>query len=179
MRVMIEDDTNPGDTEDTRRHPRVLSVTAQENEREVVSPWSKRRYKRKPRLRHVDVKAHPNGFGVYSRRDQLWELDERTREAQFMRSIREELTAHVGGHPSVTERLLIERCVMLSLKCAQIDARILAGEPFTDHDHRHGLAWMNALRRSLLELGLQPHAPEAKASDLSDWIINRSRSQVG
>ncbi len=95
-----------------------------------------------------------------------------------MRSIREELTAHVGGRPSATERLLIERCVMLSLKCAQIDARILAGETFTQHDNAHGLAWNNALRRTLLELGLEARAPEAKASDLGDWIINRSRSRV-
>lgn len=80
-------------------------------------------------------------------------LDGRTRESILMRRVRAELTAHCGGRPTCTERLLIERCVVLSLKCAQIDEMILRGDPLTQHDATHALAWNNALRRALTALG--------------------------
>src|SRR5438105_14864700 len=80
-------------------------------------------------------------------------LDGRTREAILMRRVRVELTAHCGHTPSATQRLLIERAVMLSLKVAQIDAMILEGYPLTGHDNVHALAWNNALRRTLEALG--------------------------
>jgi hypothetical protein len=73
-----------------------------------------------------------------------------------MRRVRAELTAHVGGNPNAVQRALIERAVILSLRVAQIDAKIIAGEALTLHDSNFALAWNNALRRTLAALGLEP-----------------------
>jgi hypothetical protein len=93
---------------------------------------------------------------TYSRPDMLAKLDGRTREAALMRAIRESLVDHVGGRPSTVQALLIERAAVLALKCAQIDAKILSGEHMTRHDNEHGLAWLNAYRRTLVALGIEP-----------------------
>src|ERR1700686_337783 len=81
--------------------------------------------------------------GAYSRAGSLWKLDGRTKEAMLMRRVRAELLAHIGGNPTVTQRLLIDRAAILTLKAAQIDLKILAGEELTTHDNQHALAWMN------------------------------------
>jgi hypothetical protein len=95
-------------------------------------------------------------IGSNSRPVALAKLDGRTKEAALMRRVRADLIAHVGGLPTVTQRLLIERAVVLSLRVAQIDAKILAGESLTLHDSNFALAWNNALRRTLVALGIEP-----------------------
>jgi hypothetical protein len=97
----------------------------------------------------------------------LAKLDGRTREASFMRLTREALLKHVGGRPSTVQALLIERAVILALKCAQIDAKIMSGEAMTMHDNQHGLAWQNSYRRTLVALGIEPaNQPEPSLADL-------------
>lgn len=84
-----------------------------------------------------------------------------------MRWIREALVKHVGGRPSTVQALLIERAVILALKCAQIDAKIMSGETMTRHDSEHGLAWVNAYRRTLIALGIEPASqPQPSLADL-------------
>src|ERR1700674_1928317 len=85
-----------------------------------------------------------------TRYGRLIKLDRRTKEATLMRRVREELTAHCGGYPSATQRALIERAAILSLRVEQIDAKILAGEALTLHDSNFALAWNNALRPTLV-----------------------------
>jgi hypothetical protein len=95
-----------------------------------------------------------------------------------MRRVRAELTEHVGGHPSVTERMLIERATMLSLRVAQIDAKILSDEVLTLHDNQHALAWINALRRTLVDLGLAARTPGTSVTaSLSDWVTKQQNSR--
>lgn len=72
-----------------------------------------------------------------------------------MRQVRAELTAHVGGQPSATQRALIDRAVWLSLHVAQLDARAAEGRGLTEHDSRTYLAWSNTLTRTLRQLGLE------------------------
>src|SRR5262249_49763616 len=106
----------------------------------------------------------------------LAKLDGRTREAALMRRVRAELTAHVGGEPTVTQRLLIERAAILSLRVAQLDARILTGELLTQHDNQHGLAWNNALRRTVVALGLYPAV--TKAPTLAEAMAEATRDRA-
>jgi hypothetical protein len=124
--------------------------------------------------------ANPNPkvreVGAYSRPNALAKLDGRTKEAMLMRRIRTELIAHVGGKPNAVERALIERAVILSLRVAQIDAKIVAGEMLTTHDNAHALAWNNALRRTFVELGLKP--PAAKAPSLADHLAALEKSEA-
>ena len=110
-------------------------------------------------------------IGPYSRPTMLAKLDQRTREARLMRETRAALVAHVGGHPSVTEYALIERAVWLSLRVAQLNAKLAGGDAFTDHDSRTYLAWSNALGRCFRELGLKPRT-EASQS-LAEYISAR------
>jgi len=77
--------------------------------------------------RPQDPPAKVRRIGPNCRPVTLAKLDGRTREAALMRWVRADLTAHCGS-PSVVQRALIERAVILSLRCAQIDAKIVAGE---------------------------------------------------
>jgi hypothetical protein len=106
-------------------------------------------------------------IGPYSRPYRLAKIDGRTKIAKLMRETRAALVAHVGGEPSATQRALIERVVRLTVKCSLIDAKIAAGTD-TDYDSKSYLAWSNALRRALRDLGLQ--SAEAKQPSLADVL---------
>lgn len=91
--------------------------------------------------------------GPYSRPQALQRLDGRTREARLLRQVRKELTEHVGGKPSATQRALIDRAAWLSLRVAQLDGKTAEGGQMTEHDARTYLAWSNTLTRTLRQLG--------------------------
>ena len=71
-----------------------------------------------------------------------------------MAGVRADLTAHVGGKPSATQQMLIERAAQLTLQVAQLDAKIATPGGLTERDHRAYLAWSNSLVRTLRTLGL-------------------------
>jgi hypothetical protein len=100
-------------------------------------------------------------IGAYCR--PLAELDGRTREATLMRRVRAELTAHCGGALNAVQRALIERAAILSIRVAQVDAKIIAGEALMLHVSNFALAWNKALRRTVAALSLEHGA--AKPSD--------------
>ena len=108
----------------------------------------------------------------YSRPHRLAKLDGRTREAALMRDTRARLIAHVGGSPSAVELALIERAAQLTLKVAQLDAKLDANA-MSDHDHRHYLAWSNSLTRTLEKLGMKG-AAERSPSFSDYWTRPRS-----
>jgi hypothetical protein len=105
--------------------------------------------KSKPRDRYVHYAPK---LGPYSCLYKLAKLDGRTREAALVRRVREELLAHVGQRPTITQRLLIDRAAILSLRLAQIDRRIFADETLTILDNNQTVAWQNALTRVLVAL---------------------------
>ena len=74
-----------------------------------------------------------------------------------MRRVREELTRDIGRTPSAIQSVLIERCVWLSLRRAQLDRKIASGRDFTEIDSNTYLAWNNSLVRTLRALGLDPN----------------------
>lgn len=94
-------------------------------------------------------------------------MDKRTREARLLAEVRADLTAHLGGNPSATQRRMIERAAWLSLHVAQIDAKAAEGG-LTPHDHRTYLAWSNTLTKLLRHLGMKGAA--AKPKSLSEHI---------
>lgn len=110
-------------------------------------------------------------IGPYSRAHRLAKVDGRTRLAKLMRETRSALIEHVGGDPSATQRALIERVVWLTVKCSQIDAKIVAGTD-TEYDGKSYLAWSNALRRALRDLGMAPKA--ARPPSLAE-LLNAER----
>lgn len=100
-------------------------------------------------------------IGPYSRAPALAKLDGRSSEARLMRKVRTSLVAHVGGKPSATQAMLIERIVNLSLRVATMDRKFTASGAITEHDTAQYLAWSNSLSRALRELGMKGPAPKA------------------
>jgi hypothetical protein len=167
----LEDDTEIG-VQPTNGYRTIIA----EHTLDPRSAASKRaNHKHKPRRNRT---AFTRRIGPYSRPAAIVELDGRTKEALLMARVRDELTAHVGGNPTAVERILIERAVMLSLRCAQLDIKIMSGEVLTQHDNSHALAWNNGLRRCLVDLGLKARAPMSRETDLSDWVTRQARNAL-
>jgi hypothetical protein len=85
----------------------------------------------------------------------LAKLDQRTREARLVRSVRAQLTAHVGGKPSATQAALIEQAAQLALRIATMDRDFAKSGGLTEHDSKAYLAWANAYGRLMRHLGLK------------------------
>lgn len=113
-------------------------------------------------------KVNTTKVGPYSKPGRLAKVDGRRREAIRLRNIRAELVRHVGGSPSVAERHLIERTALLILRMELMDRGVLADGVVTDHDATQYICWHNAVRRSLIAIGLKA-TPEHKPS-LADFI---------
>jgi hypothetical protein len=77
-----------------------------------------------------------------------------------MRRIREDLVAHVGGKPTVVQRMLIDRATVLSLRLALLDEKITSEISLTEHDNNYVIAWQNALTRCLVALGVKTAAAQ-------------------
>jgi hypothetical protein len=106
-------------------------------------------------------KAKP--IGPYTGDERLYRLDGQSRAARFLKDYRYELIQHLGHPPSVTERAVIDRASMIALKCALLDAKILAGAD-TELDSRQILAWSGALTRLLHKhLGLKAPVVEPRS----------------
>jgi hypothetical protein len=95
-------------------------------------------------------------MGAYSKAIVLAMPDGRSAEAHLLQDTCESLTNHLGGKDriSATQRMLIERCGMLRLRCAKLDEKLLHGS-WTEKDSREYIALSNSLGRTLRHLGLE------------------------
>lgn len=109
---------------------------------------------------HATNRRDSHRISPYSKRVALVTMDRRTKEARLLRDTRAELTAHLGGNPSATQRALIEQAAQLRLHLATMDRTFAeTGGKMTLHDSRTYLAWANSYSRLLRLLGLKG-APE-------------------
>ncbi len=102
--------------------------------------------------------------GVRSRR--LRVTDGRTSEAKLIDQVRVDLTTHVGGKPTATQRLLIDRAAMLTFQVHMMDRQALKDGAMSEHTCRQYLAWSNTLTRTLTALGL-----EAGRASKDPWAV--------
>jgi hypothetical protein len=86
-------------------------------------------------------------------------VDGRSREGRLMRHLEAALTAHVGGSPSIVQRLLIERMVKVRMQLDLLDEKLTQGE-WTPHDSRTYGGLLNAYRLTARELGLKATVAE-------------------
>ena len=107
-----------------------------------------------------------SAFSPYSRPATLAKLDGRTQEGRLIRDTRSALVAHVGGQPSTTQAMLIERAVQLTLRIAAMDRKFAESGQQTEHDSRTYLAWSACLSRALRDLGLK--GPAQRAPSLAE-----------
>ena len=104
-------------------------------------------------------------LGPHSREHQLLAgLDWRTREGKLLAASRDELTRHVGGNPNSVQKVLIERAARLTLYIEMMDRDALESGTMSERNSRQYLAWVNALRLCLREIGLDEAKPEMPVS---------------
>jgi len=125
---------------------------------------------------------HRNGsnvrkIGPHSRPNTLAKLDGRTKEAALLRRFRADLTQHVGGAPSATQRCLIDRAAMLALHMDLFDARALASGGLSERDGRQYLAYSNSLARAMKQLGFKGAAD--KPPSLKDHLARKEAEKAG
>lgn len=87
----------------------------------------------------------------------------------MLKSVRADLTAHVGGHPSATQRALIEQAGQLRLRLAAMDQKFAQAGELSHHDSRTYLAWSNSYGRLISRLGSKP-ADTAPADTIAATI---------
>ena len=114
-------------------------------------------------------------LGPYSTPDSIAKLDGRTREARRLKQIRAELVQHLGGSPSPTQKIMIDRSAILLLRLEIMDREALGGAVMSDHDQRAFLGWSNSLARMLRHLGLKGAA--GKAPTLVDYLAKRDGAE--
>jgi hypothetical protein len=113
------------------------------------------------------------GLGPHTRQHRLLEgIDWRTREGQVLIAARAELTAHVGN-PNSVQKVLIERAARLMLYIELMDAEALVAGTMTERNSRQYLAWVNALRLCLREIGVDEAKP-TKTPDLGDYLTSKA-----
>ena len=112
-------------------------------------------------------------IGPYSWPTTLAKVDGRTKAAGLMKMVREDLLEHVGGKPTVVQKMLIERAAVLSLRLATLDQKIIDDGHFTEHDSNHAIAWQNSLTRVLVALGVKGEAAPA-ISSLAEYLNGRA-----
>ena len=81
-------------------------------------------------------------------------VDGRSARGRALKQLTRELVAHVGGKPSVTQRLLIERAVQMRAQLVELDAKLAKGETWSVLDTRTYSALGNSYRNTLCKLGL-------------------------
>jgi hypothetical protein len=107
--------------------------------------------------------------GPYSREAAIAKPRRRTREARFLEKTRADLTAQVGGNPSATQKLMIERIAMTLLRIELMDRDALNDKSgtLTETQAKNYLAWENTVARMLDRLGLS--SPPAQ-KDGGGWV---------
>jgi hypothetical protein len=99
------------------------------------------------------------------------EIDGRSREGRFIRSYESTLVEHIGGDPSVTQKMIIARATRIALHLELLDERVFKlGHSLTQFDFTHYCAWSNALTRMLSVSGLEGAA--RKAPQLETYLAS-------
>lgn len=110
----------------------------------------------------------------HSRPHRLAKLDQRTREARLLATVRADLIKHLGGAPSAVQLALVDRAAMLSLHVAMFDSKALEGGGLSTDDAKKYLAYSNSLARCLRTLGLEPKSTPRRS--LADELMEAERA---
>jgi hypothetical protein len=104
-------------------------------------------------------------------------IDGRSALGRLVRHLEAELTAHVGGAPNITQKLLIERIIKLRLRLDAFEAKLAEGTGWTAHDDRTYGGCQNAYRLALRELGPPAASPadQTEQAELLRRVVERHR----
>lgn len=121
------------------------------------------------------IRNSPKRVGPYSRwlrRGAANKLNAGTPEARFMRAIEVQFAEHLGGEPTIAQRMLISRLARIALRIELFEQKF-AGGSFTDLDSRAYGALNTHYRLLLRSLGIAPpsnvgHRQAVTVDDLCD-----------
>jgi hypothetical protein len=113
-------------------------------------------------------------LGPYSRVHTLRVIDGRRAEAKLMKAVRDELTQHIGGTATISQRMLIDRAATLSLRLRLLDRLTLSDAGLSEKNAREAVCWENALRRTLTTLGMKAAAQPPPS--LQDYLASKRSS---
>jgi hypothetical protein len=99
-------------------------------------------------------------------------IDGRSAEGRYLRDLEQQLIAHCGGSPTITQRLLIERLIRTTVQLQALDTKLAAGDSWTDHDSRTHGGLINRQRLLLRELGLKGAAE--RAPSLAEYLARKA-----
>jgi len=128
--------------------------------------------KQNPKLPPGKVRYRPLVSGLWAK-DIEKNVDRRTKIGRMIAKLREELIEHVGGNPSITELILIDRICSKVVRCRLHESNILSGEHMGSRDYF--LALENGLRHDLKALGLKPKGRPIKG--LSEYLLERQKTK--
>lgn len=109
--------------------------------------------------------------GAYSkplRRGVLGDIDGRSKEGRFLRTIEYDLIEQVGGSPSVGQQLLIRRIARAMLMLEILDLKLSNNDGWNQCDAATQGGLNNNVRLCLRELGIK--APPTRKATLSEYL---------
>lgn len=104
-------------------------------------------------------------------------LDGRSTMGRFVRDLEKQLIDHVGGNPSITQRLLIERMIKVRIQLDLLDEKLASGE-WTPHDSRTYGGLLNAYRLTAREIGMKPTSATGPAPDLTSYLVQKAAQKT-
>jgi hypothetical protein len=120
--------------------------------------------------------------GPYSRRLQRGSLgdafDGRSADGRFVRHLEAELVAHLGGNPSIVQRLLIERLIRIRMMLDRLDDKVGSPE-WTPYDSRTYGGLLSAYRLTAREIGLKAVPKPPPTLDDIRASIAREKAERG
>jgi hypothetical protein len=120
--------------------------------------------KRTKRPRSASRRRHP---GPFSRDQAIADVDRRTREGRFLKTVTRELIEHLGD-ASAPQRLLVQSAALKATRMMLLTDQLLAGVPLAEGSDHHALAWLNSMRLDLQAIGLERKGPAS--IDLREYL---------
>jgi len=102
-------------------------------------------------------------------------VDGRSAEGRFARHLEHELTLHVGGEPSIAQKLLIDQAIKIKMQLDALNEKLSSGN-WTDHDRRTFGGLLNCFRLTLREIGLKP-PKAARPESLVDYWAGKAAAE--
>ncbi|SRR5216684_218189 len=113
----------------------------------------------------------PKGNGPYSRLLRNGTISGRTTAGRYLRAVEHELSQHVGGSPSVVQRMLIRRLANVALRLELFDKKLGLGGKATDYDAKVYGALHTSFRLLCREIGVKPAVAKPGAA-FAEHIAN-------
>lgn len=116
-----------------------------------------------------------DGCGPYSRPGKLALVNGSTAEGRFLAKATAELTAFVGGSPSIIQAKLISQAARLSLRLHLMDTRSIADAEYAERCAKQYLAWHGAYCRTLAQIASSAKgAKKPAATSFAELIAEAS-----